>query len=97
MKGKRKIKRRRFICSLTGLCALLFCKPSSIFEGADPARVDPIALLAVLQRQVRRDFELGRTIEVDGWILSVTEARLCALVEKTNSVCISRRLSDSRC
>lgn len=28
---------------------------------------------------VRRDFVDGRTIEVDGWLLSVTEARQCAL------------------
>ncbi len=29
--------------------------------------------------QSRRDFEEGRTVEVDGWVLSVTEARQCAL------------------
>jgi hypothetical protein len=28
---------------------------------------------------VRRDFAEGRTVEVEGWILSVTEARQCAL------------------
>ena len=29
--------------------------------------------------QVRRDFAEGRTVEVQGWVLSVTEARQCAL------------------
>ena len=28
---------------------------------------------------VRRDFAEGHTIEVDGWLISVTEARQCAL------------------
>ena len=32
--------------------------------------------LRLLQRQ---DFERGHTVKVQGWILSVTEARLCAL------------------
>ncbi|HVE79143.1 MAG TPA: hypothetical protein VNA89_09795 [Gemmatimonadaceae bacterium] len=30
-------------------------------------------------KQVRRDFAEGHTVDVDGWILSVTEARQCAL------------------
>jgi len=34
---------------------------------------DPIA------RQVRADFAAGRTVIVDGWVLSATEARQCAL------------------
>jgi len=29
--------------------------------------------------QVRRDFAEGRTVVVQGWVLSVTEARQCAL------------------
>ena len=32
-----------------------------------------------LAELVRADFEAGRTVVVDGWILSVTEARQCAL------------------
>lgn len=32
-----------------------------------------------LRMRVRQDFEEGRTVELDGWILSVTEARQCAL------------------
>jgi hypothetical protein len=32
-----------------------------------------------LRRQQREDFEHGRVVNVGGWVLSVTEARLCAL------------------
>jgi hypothetical protein len=28
---------------------------------------------------VRRDFTEGHTVEVQGWVLSITEARQCAL------------------
>ena len=34
---------------------------------------------STLTDQVRDDFEAGRTVVVDGWLLSVTEARQCAL------------------
>jgi hypothetical protein len=37
------------------------------------------ALRESLRRQLRRDFKRGCTVKVDGWILSATEARLCAL------------------
>jgi hypothetical protein len=42
-------------------------------ENAWMPRSAPISAL------VRRDFETGRTILVNGWVLSVTEARQCAL------------------
>jgi hypothetical protein len=32
-----------------------------------------------IDRQVTDDFAAGRTAVVDGWVLSVTEARQCAL------------------
>jgi len=35
--------------------------------------------------QVRDDFEAGRTVLVDGWILSVTEARQAALFSLTRT------------
>jgi hypothetical protein len=48
--------------------------PSSLGEQAslDEAR-------AFLQRSVREDFEQSRTVELNGWVVSRTEARLCAL------------------
>jgi hypothetical protein len=39
----------------------------------------PAALAVPLDRQVREDFAQGRTVKVNGWIVSVTEARQCAL------------------
>jgi hypothetical protein len=38
----------------------------------------PQAVRAAVSRRIRRDFAAGRTAEVDGWILSRFEARLCA-------------------
>lgn len=32
-----------------------------------------------LENSIKKDFETGNTVIVDGWILSVTEARQCAL------------------
>jgi hypothetical protein len=34
---------------------------------------------SVLEKKVRQDFQENKTVVVDGWILSVTEARQCAL------------------
>ena len=45
----------------------------------EPEKASRAELRTAISRQVRHDFELGRVAEVDGWILSVTEARLCAL------------------
>lgn len=35
---------------------------------------------AAILSKVRGDYAFGRVVTVDGWILSLTEARLCALV-----------------
>jgi hypothetical protein len=43
-------------------------------SNADAAKIKTILL-----RQQRRDFENGRIVNLQGWILSQTEARLCAL------------------
>ena len=39
----------------------------------------PDALRAAMQARQRDDFANGRTVNVAGWMLSQTEARLCAL------------------
>jgi hypothetical protein len=39
---------------------------------------------AALQAAVQRDFSVGNTILLDGWVLSVTEARQCALYSLAN-------------
>lgn len=43
------------------------------------------ALRARLQARIRQDFIDGDTVAVDGWLLSRTEARLCALVHLMHS------------
>jgi hypothetical protein len=45
----------------------------------DIAHVDTARIKELLLRQQREDFEKGRIVNVQGWILSETEARLCAL------------------
>ena len=42
---------------------------------------DKFRLRKALRDRVRQDFADGRTVRVDGWLLSRTEARLCALAE----------------
>lgn len=44
--------------------------------------VEPAALLRTetLARQVHRDFTDGHVVQVNGWVLSLTEARVCAVV-----------------
>jgi hypothetical protein len=37
------------------------------------------ALRRCLARRIRQDFAEGQVVEVQGWVLSATEARLCAL------------------
>lgn len=34
----------------------------------------------VIARRVREDFRKGRVVRLQGWVVSLTEARLCALV-----------------
>lgn len=40
---------------------------------------DDIIGIAALKKGIKNDFEIGNTVMIDGWILSVTEARQCAL------------------
>lgn len=40
---------------------------------------------SILDKQVTQDFKLGKTVTAGGWILSLTEARQCALFSILNS------------
>lgn len=40
---------------------------------------DDKQLKSLLARRLKEDFTAGNTVTVDGWIISKTEARLCAL------------------
>lgn len=42
-----------------------------------------------IRRQIEDDFASGKTVQLDGWVLSETEVRLCALV-----LLCDRRLAD---
>ena len=48
--------------------------------GGTPVQsLGPERIRALVGAQVERDFALAQTVEIDGWVLSRTEARLCAL------------------
>lgn len=47
-------------------------------------RADPQTLRVRVREALRDDFARGRTVSVHGWVLSLTEARLCALVALWN-------------
>ena len=44
-----------------------------------PFSVTDERLRALFHASVSRDFEQGRTLALDGWVLSITELRLCGL------------------
>ena len=48
-------------------------------QGRLMDQADAEALTRFLEARIRADFEAGRTVLVDGWVLSVTEARQAAL------------------
>ena len=46
---------------------------------------DEVSAIAALKKRIISDFETENTIQLDGWILSVTEARQCALFSINNA------------
>ncbi|RFZ90731.1 hypothetical protein D0C36_17370 [Mucilaginibacter conchicola] len=44
-----------------------------------PDNTDSVELKRALDKQVSADFAAGKIVQLNGWILSVTEARQCAL------------------
>lgn len=46
---------------------------------ADAGNLDDAAARARMLSQIRADYAGGRTVILSGWVLSVSEARLCAL------------------
>ncbi len=52
---------------------------AAILNGDTPALMDSPTLHATLTARIRDDFAAGRTVRLQGWVLSVTEARQCAL------------------
>lgn len=56
---------------------------SSIIAAVGRPRATPGEIRAALYAQIRDDFTHGRTVLVGGWVLSQTEASVCALVAAT--------------
>jgi hypothetical protein len=54
-----------------------------IAQARELAARDPAALHEQLRAQHLGDFEAGRTAEVGGFVLSLTEVRLCALMDRS--------------
>jgi hypothetical protein len=48
-------------------------------RGCDPLTAPPARLRAAIADQIRADFASGQVVSVEGWVLSRSEARLCAL------------------
>jgi hypothetical protein len=53
--------------------------------SANKPTMDPVALRSAVEKQIKQDFVAGNIVTVDGWILSVTEARQCALFSIVNA------------
>ena len=53
---------------------------ADLVGGVDAAlALDRAALAAMLERSMRADYGAGRVVTLSGWIVSMTEGRLCAL------------------
>ena len=52
---------------------------ASVSEGQQQPISDPSVLASLLADKTTRDFNTGDTIVLEGWVLSLTEARQCAL------------------
>ncbi|HEX6383133.1 MAG TPA: hypothetical protein VF177_00550 [Anaerolineae bacterium] len=52
---------------------------ASLAGDQELVKTSTAELRPILERQMRQDFDQGRVANVEGWLLSETEARLCAL------------------
>jgi hypothetical protein len=71
---------RRFVLIWLGCASGLSLIPRHVRARA--LRANPDELAATLHRldaRVRGEFASGTTVQLNGWVLSRTEARLCAL------------------
>ena len=50
-----------------------------------PTTSEEAVINSLLEQKIQKDFETGNTIIIKGWILSVTEARQCALFSLTQN------------
>ena len=72
---------REYMCGVpmeaceTRLVALICAERSEPL----PIRRGPRAIREWARARIRDDFRAGRVVEIQGWIVSATEVRLCAL------------------
>ena len=62
------------------LDTLLAAIDSALGGGIEAADSDPQGVLTALQRAVRAEYLRGESVKVQGWVLSVTETRVYALL-----------------
>lgn len=48
-------------------------------HGAVSRADDPLTLVPALRRAIEADFEAGRWVNLEGWLVAETEGRVCAL------------------
>lgn len=74
---------RRYL-KITPSVADVYLLTTEIAQGTQLGIVEPgtlrsTELMPLLQEKIHRDFRNQKIVVVDGWLLSVTEAQLCAL------------------
>jgi hypothetical protein len=57
----------------------------SLLLGTNNTLTDKKSIQALLDSHVEQDFKTGKIVTVKGWVLSVTEARQCALYSILNA------------
>ena len=62
-----------------GQAALAAALVASLGAEAGLPAGDLAGLRRLVDERIRGDFAAGRVVDVDGWLLAVTEARICAL------------------
>ena len=77
--GKAYIKKTPLENDKSTLIQLL-ANDSQILKSSDRK-----AIHQYLEQRVKQDFETGNTVLVKGWVLSITEARQCALYSLINN------------
>ena len=70
---------REAVPSEAGKEPLIVALADTFGQAIDLPAGAPAMLRRIVDEQIHRDFNSGRVVEVDGWLLSMTEARLCAL------------------
>jgi hypothetical protein len=52
---------------------------SALLMGQQKGKADPTSITKNLREKISNDFQSGAVVVIKGWVLSITEARQCAL------------------